>query len=278
MTDIPDNSRATDRASRGTGNVPLDRRTGSKTTGLKQTGKEPLPRAKTSQKGAPKANKRLEKIVADFLKRTENKADTGLKPGLVKRMAIDGLWQHLILSADLMLRLLGKDYELSREMLRHYLVGNGQPMLYEPPAAVQKAIREKFPRPGSFREVSGYGKWATPDIRHGLGHFDLDVVTGTEGELIYIVTDRYKFPDKVDGKTVEHGFQIGKPSQSTVDTMNLLLSKMEFARASGTKEKFELRKYPASGEYTIIIPQSLLVNNGVDFESMGLFTVKSEPR
>ena len=275
MADTPDTSRATDRLNRGTGNVPLDRKTGAKTNASKETAAGTPPASKSNQ-AAPTTNKRLEKIAADFLNRTKKKADTGSKPSLAERLVVGQGWPQVVVGSDLALRLLGKDYELSREMLRHYLTGDGDPLVYEPPEAVQKAIHEKFPKPGSWREVSGFGKWGTPDIRNGYGHFNLDVVPGSDGELIYVVTDRYEFPDKAGGKQVEHGFQVGKPAQSTVDTMNSLLSKMEFSRASGAKEKFELRKDPASGEYTFIIPQSLLADHGTDFESLGLFTAKPE--
>jgi hypothetical protein len=278
MADTPDTSRATDRPNRGTGSVPLDRKTGGKTIAAKETTGDTRAPTKQAKPAAPKTNKQLEKIAADFLNRTRNKADTGSKPGLAERVAVDSSWGQVVVGSELALLALGKDYELSRDMIRHYLTGDGAPRVYVPPEAVQKAIREKFPRPGRFREVYGYGRWATPDIRRGLGHFNLDIVAGSDGELIYVVTDRYAFPDRAGGKLAEHGFTIGTPPRPLVNTINSLLSTIEFTRASGTKEKFELRKDPASGEYTFLIPQSLLADHGRDFESLGLFTFTPERR
>jgi hypothetical protein len=219
-----------------------------------------------------KSAEKLIKILEDYTKRTKNKDDLGKKPGFIERRISDQAWGPIYLTSEIVFRILGKDYDLSRMMLKQYMTGDGDGLFYEPPEPVQKAIRAKFTKPGHYAQVSGYGSWGTPDIRNGLGHFDLDVIDGGDGKLIYAVTDRYRFPDSANGKRVEHGFQIGKPSQATVDQLNALFSSVEFTRDSGTKEKFELRKDPASGEYTFFVPQSLLANNGTDFESLGLFT------
>jgi hypothetical protein len=284
MSDTPDTSRANDRGNRGVGNVPLDRATSGKLTAAKQTAtpaRAPAAAA-TAASGSPampkKSADRLTAIASDFIQRARNKDDLGDKPGFVQRQATEASWGQVYLASEVAFRVLGKDYDLSRMMLRQYMTGDGDPLVYEPPAPVQKAIRDKFTKPGHYKEISGYGKWSTPDIRNGLGHFDLDVVDAGDGTLIYAVTDRYKFPDSAKGKQVEHGFQVGKPSKGTVDQLNSWFSKMEFTRASGAKEKFELRKDPATGDYTFIVPQSLLVNNGTDFESMGLFTAPATSR
>jgi hypothetical protein len=170
--------------------------------------------------------------------------------------------------------MIGKDYELSRRMLDHYLTADGDPLVYSPPPAVQDAIKKKFPSPGHFVEVSGFGSWATPDIRNGLGHFNLDVVKTDEG-LTYFVTDRYEFPDKANGVVVRHGFQVGKLSKKSIDSINTKLSMLgEYKRDSGTlTEKFELQLDPKTGDCTLFIPQKVLVDNGTDFDSMGTFSV-----
>lgn len=270
MADTPDTSRATN-------NVPLDRRTGSKGAVDRGTAPAAKPPAKKAAKSQATTGKQMEKIASDFLARTRNKEDTGDKPGVLEKLAVGSSWGQVVLASDIAMRALGKDYELSREMLRQYLTGDGDPLVYTPPAPIQEAIRKKFPTPGHWKDVNGFAPWGTPDLRNGVGHFNLDVVPGSDGELVYVVSDRYAFPDKANGKQVEHGFQIGKPSQAKVDQINSLFSRMEFTRASGAKEKFELRKDSMSGEYTFIIPQSLLADHGRDFESLGLFTHKPEP-
>ena len=269
MADTPDTSR-------GTGDVPLDRKTGGKGIASKETTATVNPPAKTGKQAPSTTSKQLERIAADFLARVKNKADTGDQPSLLERLAVGSQWGSVSLTSDLAMRAFGKDYELSREMLRQYLTGDGDPLVYTPPEPVQKAIRKKFPRPGSWKEVNGFAPWGTPDLRNGIGHFNLDVVAGSDGDLIYVVSDRYEFPDRAGGKQVEHGFQVGRPSQATVDRLNSLFSTVDFKRASGAKEKFELRKDAMSGEYTFIIPQSLLADHGRDFESLGLFTSKPE--
>ena len=183
-------------------------------------------------------------------------------------------WSEVDLGTDVALRMLGKDYDLSRMMLRHFMTGDGDPLVYAPPKPVQEAIAKRYPTPGRYREVSGYQGWSTPDIRNGLGHFDLDVIPDGKGGRMYVVTDRYEFPEAAAGRKVEHGFQVGKPSKQVVDTVNGWLSGIQLTRRSGAPDnRFELRKDPATGDYTFFVPQSLIVDNGVDFESMGVFTV-----
>jgi hypothetical protein len=183
------------------------------------------------------------------------------------------------MAADVAFRALGKDYDVSRMMLRHFMTGDGEPLVYVPPRAVQEAIAKRFPVPGRYREVSGYQKWSTPDIRNGIGHFNLDVIADDKGGRLYVITDRYEFPDKARGRMVEHGFQVGKPSKKVVDKVNGWLSALEFTRESGAADnRFELRKDPASGEYTFFVPQRLIIDNGVDFESMGVFRVEGAAR
>jgi hypothetical protein len=221
----------------------------------------------------------VEKIVAEFNKRAESKEDMGKRQGWFERMAVEQNWQKVEAVSGVGFRLLGKDYELAQTMLRHYVTGDGEPLVYVPPQPVQDAIAKRFQKPGHYRDVSGFEKWSTPDIRNGLGHFNLDVVPQPDGTRLYVITDRYEFPNKASGRTVEHGFQVGKLSKGVADTANSFLSSFKFTRDTGAPDnKFELRKDPATGEYTFLIPQSLIVDHGTDFESMGIFTAQSAGR
>jgi len=246
-------------------------------TGPENRGTQGL-RTAAAKKPAASPAAQSNKVVDDFLNRVKaNKGkDAGKRPGFVQRAAVTSNWQSVVLASSAASLMAGKDYELARRMLEHYLTADGDPLIYTPPQPVQNAIRRKFPAPGHFRNVSGYREWATPDIRNGLGHFDLDVVK-TERGLTYFVTDRYEFPDKVGGRVVRHGFQVGKLSQKTVDSMNDKLSKLgEYKRDSGSAtEKFELQKDPRTGEYTFFVPQKVLVDNGTDFDSMGVFSFEA---
>jgi hypothetical protein len=226
--------------------------------------------------GAPAAMTPAAKVVGDFLSKveTDKGKDTGKRPGAVQRIAIGNQRAEVALISSLVGLKIGKDYELARGMLDYYFTADGDPLFYSPPQAVQDAIMKKFPSPGHFVEVSGFGSWATPDIRNGLGHFNLDVVKTDEG-LTYFVTDRYEFPDKANGVVVRHGFQIGKLSKKSIDSMNAKLSKLgEYKRDSGSlTEKFELQQDPKTGDCTLFAPQKWLADNGTDFDSMGTFSV-----
>jgi hypothetical protein len=217
------------------------------------------------------------KVVADFLSKVkaDKGKDAGKRPGFAQRNAVASQWGALVLTSTIGSFLVGKDYELARTMLEHYMTADGDPLIYTPPTAVQDAIRKKFTAPGHFIDVSGYAAWGTPDIRNGLGHFNLDVVKDEQG-LTYFVTDRYEFPDKVEGRVVRHGFQVGKLSKATIDSTNAKLSALgEFKRDSGSlTEKFELQQEPKTGDCTFFVPQQVLVDNGTDFDSMGMFTVR----
>ena len=213
------------------------------------------------------------------MKRAGDKRDMGERPSWWQRQASAVAWSEVDLAADVALRVLGKDYDLSRMMLRHFMTGDGSPLVYAPPQPVQDAIAKRYPAPGRYREQSGYGGWSTPDIRNGLGHFNLDVIPDGKGGRMYVVTDRYEFPEAAAGRKVEHGFQVGKPSKQVVETLNGWLSSYEPTRHSGAKDnRFELRKDPSTGDYTFFVPQRLIVDNGVDFESMGVFTIPASGR
>ena len=241
-----------------------------------QSSPPPLAKKPTAGAGAPAAMTPAAKVVGDFLSKVEadKGKDAGKRPGAVQRSAIGSQSGAVALMSLVAALMIGKDYELARRMLDHYLTADGDPLVYSPPQAVQDAIKKKFPSPGHFVEVSGFGSWATPDIRNGLGHFNLDVVKTDEG-LMYFVTDRYEFPDKANGVVVRHGFQVGKLSKKSIDSMNAKLSMLgEYKRDSGSlTEKFELQQDPKTGDCTLFVPQKVLVDNGTDFDSMGTFSV-----
>lgn len=213
-------------------------------------------------------------VIAKFqerVKETRGK-DMGARPGVLERAAVQSSWANVTVISAVMSKFLGKDYELSRMMLHHYLVGDGEPLAYVPPEAVQKEIARHLPRPGHYEGVNPYG-WGNPDIRNGLGHFRLDVVDAGDGKLAYYITDRYEFPDRANGKAVRHGFQIGKLSEGRAKELNAQLAKLgEFKRESGMAERFEVVK-EKDGDYTLYVPQQALVDHGVDFESIGRFEV-----
>ena len=266
MADDLTKNRATGQQNRGTGNLLLNR--GTMTA---------VPPGKPSAGASSQASK----VVSDFAKRVEaNKhKDMGKRPGFLQRAAVASQWESVVLGSSAGSLMGGKDYEMARKMMEHYLTADGDPLVYTPPRPVQEAIRKKFPAPGHYPNISGYGKWSTPDIRNGLGHFDLDVIKNEKG-LTYIIIDRYEFPDKVDGHVVRHGFQVGKLSPKTVDSLNNTFSKFgEYKRDSGSAtEKFELQKDPSTGEFTFFVPQKFLVDNGADFDSMGIFISEKPSR
>jgi hypothetical protein len=249
-----------------------------KERGIEATSRGTAKDDKSTVTKEPSSNKQLAKIMGDFMQRVEaNKdKDLGKRPGFLERMAIQNEWPGVVVLSEIGSQMTGKDYEMARMMMHHYLASDGAPLTYQPPQPVQNAIKKRFPRPGHYRDVSGYEKWGTPDIRNGLGHFNLDVVDAKDDGKIYVITDRYEFPDKSKGKTVRHGFQVGKRSKATVDDLNKKLSSVgEFERDSGIREKFELKEDPSTGEYTFFVPQKLLADHGADFESMGMFTVQN---
>lgn len=262
MAEISQNERKTELASRAT----ISTQGTAKANPLKARARQ-IPPSKQN----PNAAKQIERILTDFMKRAKSGKDTGKTPNIAERLVMEQQWKGIDIISDAVFGLLGKDYDLAKGMLHHYFTENGSPRIYQPAEPVQDAIAKRYPAPGQYRNVSGYQKWATSDIRNGLGHFNLDVVRTEDGKLLYFVTDRYEFPDTANGKPVDHGFQVGKISPTTADMVRKMLPKAEFERASGRKDRFELRKDPATGEHTLFIPQGLLADHGTDFESMGVF-------
>ena len=160
--------------------------------------------------GAPAATTPAAKIVGDFLSKVEadKGKDAGKRPGLARRSAIGTQRGSVALFSSVGALMIGKDYELSRRMLDHYLTADGDPLVYSPPQAVQDAITKKFPSPGHFVEVSGFGSWSTPDIRNGLGHFNLDVVKTDEG-LTYFVSAYMSSLTRLTARSSGTGFRSG---------------------------------------------------------------------
>jgi hypothetical protein len=255
-----------------------DRATGSQSRGALNRGAgaaAPSDSSPAQTKPTPNSAKQLAKIAAEFVKKADanKKKDLGERPGLLERAAVESQWRSIDAASGIVFLLAGKDYDMSKKMMHHYLIADGAPLVYQPPEPVSDAIKKRFPLSGHYRDVSGYDKWGTPDIRNGLGHFNLDVVKDETGAgLVYVITDRYEFPEKSKGNEIYHGFQVGKLSKPTADSLNARLADLgQYQRETGAKEKFELKKDPSTGEYTFIIPQKLLVDHGADFDSMGIF-------
>lgn len=219
------------------------------------------------------ADKRVRAILQAFRDRVASTLgdDLGGRPGFLESLAIQSQWNNVMAASGIASLLLGKDYEMSRTFLHHYLVGKGSPLLYRPPPAVCNEIAKRFPSPGHHNNVNSYD-WGIPDIRNGLGHFNLDVVDHGD-RMLYFVTDRYKFPARDEkGKSIRHGFQVGKLSDRVVAELGRKLSLLgEHEREGGAKERFELARTEKTGEYTLYVPQRLLADHGVDFESIGIF-------
>lgn len=221
-------------------------------------------------------NKRVQAVLQAFKGRVEatKGKDTGDRPGFLERLAVKSQWDKVMVASEIASLFVGKDYEMSRMILRHYLVENGVPLVYSPPQAVRDEIARRRPNLGHYADVNPFN-WGNPDIRNGLGHFNLDVIETGPGKKLYFVTDRYEFPDKDEkGKTVRHGFQVGKLTEERAKMLNQKLEAFgKYERESGYKERFELVKTEKNGEYTLYVPQRLLADRGVDFESIGIFEV-----
>jgi hypothetical protein len=219
-------------------------------------------------------------VLADFASRVEQTKgqDLGGRPGTAERLAVSGSWDAVVASSEIASMLLGKRYPMSRMFLKHYLTGEGAPLRYTPPDAVQADIRKRFAKPGSYRDISPYS-WGNPDIRNGLGHFNLEVVDLGSGRLRYYITDRYVFPDRDEaGKQVEHGFQVGRMTKEQAAERNKQLGRLgEFRRESGAVEQFRLQRAKGEPDYTLLLPQRWLVDHGVDFESLGVFDTDAVP-
>lgn len=223
---------------------------------------------------------RVQAILQAFKARVEAtvKDDLGDRPGLLERLAVQSEWDKVIAASDIASVLLQKDYKMSRLFLYHYLTANGAPLVYTPPLPVCEEISKRRPRPGHYTNIDSY-RWGNADIRNGLGHFNLDVVDAGVGKKLYFIADRYRFPERDDkGKEVRHGFQIGKLSKERADALNAKLAKLGvYKRAGGGakfgNEKFVVEKSEENGDYTLYVPQRLLADHGVDYESMGVFEI-----
>jgi len=202
-------------------------------------------------------------------------SDTGGRPGFLERRTSEAVLMEIELPALVGGKLVGKDYTMARRFLNHYLTQNGDPLLYEPPEAVRTDIAKHFPAAGHYSNVNPYN-WGNPDIRNGLGHFDLDVFKVEGGRLEYMITDRYSFPSKDGaGKPLRHGFQVGKLSPSQVKSINERLAALgDYRRDDGSMvERFAIEPSEKKDDYTLVIPQKWLADHGVDYESLGAFEV-----
>ncbi len=229
----------------------------------------------------PTVRKKLERIKAEFDKRAKatQGMDTGERPNWLERQATKANWPFVFLGSEIGERILGKDYELSRDIFYHYLVGDGDPLVFVPPEKVQETIIEKHPRPGHYK-VDPYS-YGSPDLRNGMGKFELDVVDLKNGKTLYVMTDRYAFPERDSrGKYIWHGFQVGKFSEDRAKELNEQLRSLgEWRRSDGSTERFQLIKTERrTGEYSLRVPQPFLANIGVDFENLGYFIVPTPSR
>ena len=214
------------------------------------------------------ASRRNHRIVQETGRECAKDKDTGERPGFPKRVAVESQWDKVVVSSDIAFRIMGKDYEMSRMMFYHYLVGDGAPLVYIPPQPVQDVIVKHFSKAGHYSNVNPFN-WGNADLRNGLGHFNLDVVDAGDGKKLYFISDRYQFPEKDDkGKPVRHGFRSvrcrrNKPTALTQNCQHLESSK---ARESGSKERLEVVKTEKSvGAYALCLPTATPNHSTRDF-------------
>lgn len=163
-------------------------------------------------------------------------------------------------------------YDKAIDFLKHYVYGRGEPYQLDVPPDWQKAIADRYRRPGIFRNVSPYN-WGMKDIQNALGHFDLKVVSNPDRSLTYFISDEYKFPAPVSQRE-RHGFQLpGLTDERVKFAQQYLLPTAEYRTRQGFKEKWELRK--VNKEWTLFIPQPFLDDYGVNFKVNGSFTVRN---
>lgn len=229
----------------------------------------------------PKIRSKLERINAEFGKRVMARQgmDLGQRPSWIERLSMTAAWPLVFLGSEVGERILGKDYELSRNNFRHYLLGDGEPLVFVPPKNVQELIVEKHSAPGHYR-VDSYD-WGNADLRHAMGHCELDVIDLRNGKTLYVLTDRYAFPEtNSKGEQVWHGFPVGTFTEDRVKHLNEYLGKLgEWRRSDGSLERFELtRPQGTTGEYSLRVPRPFLADIGVDFESLGYFVTPTPNR
>src|SRR5262245_9446011 len=109
------------------------RLTGPENRGTKASPAEPR------KKSWPSSTKQINRIVSDFFSRVKahKGKDAGKTPGFVQRTAVASNWQSVVMASSLASLMAGKDYELARQMMEHYLTSDGDPLIYEPPPPVQ---------------------------------------------------------------------------------------------------------------------------------------------
>jgi hypothetical protein len=92
-----------------------------------------------------------------------------------------------------------EDYDISADLLRHYMSGRGAEYQLDMPQDWAEKIASKYKKKGTRRDVSSY-EWGIPDMKNSLGYFDLTIDDIAGGGKLYTVTDKYYFPYKPKDK------------------------------------------------------------------------------
>ena len=205
------------------------------------------------------------------------KNDTGASPGVVWRWLS---WAGIGL-ADLVAGCIEwfglEDYDISADLMRHYMSGRGAEYELEVPQEWIDKIAQVHRKPGTFKDVSSYA-WGIPDMKNSLGHFDLTVTPVAGGSMLYEIHDKYWFPYKPNDKkqTGRHGFEVdffGALPVEAQKTINDSLAALgTWHNPGGFDEKFEVVKL--SGKWTFLIPQQWLADSGVNFDVHAVFVAQ----
>jgi hypothetical protein len=202
--------------------------------------------------------------------------DTGESPGTVERWLA---WAGIGM-ADLVAGCVEwfglEDYDISADLLRHYMSGRGAEYQLDMPQDWAEKIASKYKKKGTRRDVSSYD-WGIPDMKNSLGHFDLTIDDIAGGGKLYTVTDKYYFPYKPKDKWEQgrHGFEVDffglLPAAVQQQTNAALAALGTWKNPGGFSEKFEVKKI--DNKWTFMIPQQFLADHGVDFDLRSSFTV-----
>ncbi|WP_185938299.1 eCIS core domain-containing protein [Geodermatophilus aquaeductus] len=210
------------------------------------------------------------------------RGDTGASPGAVWRWlswAGIGL-ADLVNGAVAWFGYEDLNYDVSADLLRHYMSGRGAPYALDMPREWAMKIASAYKRPGRYKEVKRAYAWGIPDMRNSLGTFDLEITGDGSGGKVYTVTDRYSFPYMENDKWQRgrHGFQVSffgsLPALAQRSTNAALAALGTWQNPGGFSEKFEVKKL--TGDWTLLIPQQFLADSGVDFAVHSTFRVSGE--
>jgi hypothetical protein len=204
------------------------------------------------------------------------KNDTGASPGAIERwLAWAGVGMaDLIAGAVSWLGL--EDYDISADLLRHYMSGRGEEYQLDMPQEWAEKIASKYKKVGTWKDVSSY-TWEIPDMKNSLGHFDLTTKEIAGGGKLYLVTDKYHFPYKPKDKWEQgrHGFEVAffamLPKEAQAKINEALAQLGTWQNPGGFTEKFEVKKI--GGNWTFMIPQQFLADHGVDYSIKSSFLV-----